>query len=105
MIGQVQSPSVIGGDKIIVDHRLLRLQRRVGRPHPRHPGRGLVLTDQIAGERAADRLLKLRRLFGADGQNGREPDLADHLQQRTVFIAHTRSLFKHGFFTSIKLFY
>ena len=80
-LGQVELPAAVLRDEVVVGNGLLRLQRG-GVPLLDHLGGELLLTGRILGEVLADGLLKLGGLLGADGQDGGEAELADHLHQR-----------------------
>jgi hypothetical protein len=107
VLGQVELPGVVGGDKIVIGHGLLGLQGG-GIAGP-EPGGQLLLPGHVAGEVLADGLLKGGGLLGPDGQDGGEPQLTDDLHQLGAGIAEALVFGKQhsGYrpFVSIELLY
>ena len=65
--GQVQLPVAIGGDEVVIDHRLLGLHLCAGGAQAGDLGGGLLLLGGVAGEHAPDGILEIHRLPGPDG--------------------------------------
>ena len=81
ILGQIQLPLAVGGDEVVVGHRLGLLQPGVGGAQAGDLGGGLLLSGGVPGEHGPDGLLEIGGLFGPDGQYGGEAELADDLRQ------------------------
>ena len=86
VLGEVQLPLVVLGDEVVVGHRGLLFHLDVGTAQTGDAGRGGVLPAGVLGELPADGLLKVGGLRGVDGEDGREPQLADDLAGRGIAV-------------------
>ena len=81
VLGQIQLPLAVGGDKVVVCDGLGLLQTGVGGAQAGDLGSGLLPLGGVPGKDGPDGLLELGGLLGPDGQDGGEAELADHLRQ------------------------
>ena len=86
VLGEIQLPLVVLGDEVVIGHRRLLLHLGIGAAQPGDAGRRGVLAPGILGELRADGLLKIGGLHAVDGENRREPQLADDLMGRGVAV-------------------
>ena len=81
VLGQIQLPQIVLGDKVVVGHR----GGTLGSSALRHRlGGGHILPAGILGESVADGFLKIRGFHIIDSQDGGEAQLADHLVHRRI---------------------
>ena len=78
----------------MIGHRRLLLHLGIGAAQPGDAGRRGVLAPGILGELRADGLLKIGGLHAVDGENRREPQLADDLMGQRLFIVRAGTVGK-----------
>ena len=84
--GQIQLPESVLSDEIIVGDGGLLLHLGVGGAQTGDLGGGTLLPGDKLREFVPDGLLELRGLLRADGEDGREAELADHLNEGAALV-------------------
>ena len=86
VLGEIQLPLAIGGQKVVVGDGRLLLHLGIGAAETGDLGGGHILPTGVLREFLPDGLLKIGGLHVVDGEDGGEPQLADDLMGRGFFI-------------------